>query len=208
MSKIITTEIAKNCIHNGLISSRDDYIDWSGGLGLWQAPEYLITINITREFSKNGFKNFVVLEKSAIDAFRESRTKNTGRIASDWRPYGRVDIMLYNCEKPIVPIEVKRFVSTYSSIGSDMKRITKFVTRSHGESSIKFGAIAFYIGSDDKNPERAQNRVKSRLDNIEREAKFNLPKGLTVKLMAGEIKQVDGGAWSAAALIVEPNEQN
>jgi hypothetical protein len=121
-------------------------VQWSGNRTVQdQGSEYLLTVEIARSLfraqTKKDGGGFVYLEASPLEVLENSEVKR-GRLPSDLRPYGRIDVVL--CDKkarPTALIEVKRYIG---SIAADARRIAAILRRCDRANggTIRYGAIA------------------------------------------------------------------
>ena len=155
--EMISKQNAVNACLKGIEKSFNEYYKWSGnndacGEWLWNAPEYLITVNIAKELSKNS--TFLTLEDN-VDYVLKHAGKKTGRDSERLRKDGRVDIILWKKEcKPNAVVEVKhRVYSKTKNIEVDIKRITEMLKKSE---SLDFGILAMYVDQRLKNADEVK----------------------------------------------------
>ena len=160
MGKITNEQIINACI-NGIKVSFYEYLDWSGIEWLWNAPEYLLTINIAKKLwdIPNNAK-FITLEDNVKKTLKEANAKIKGKIENKARPKGRCDIIFWwGKGTPRGIIEVKNAVFAKNDIQKDLDRIYAILKK---ESDIKFGITTFYI---DRHYEtgKANKKIKERI---------------------------------------------
>lgn len=137
---------------------------WSGGERTIadQGTEYLLTVEIARALfkaqrKKNG--GFAFLEEYP-DFILRNAEKKRGRLPSDLRMFGRIDIVLSDkTRNPRVILEVKKDVG---SISSDARRIAQILRRFDRAAggTIRYGVIAVIRVLEYRNIERAMARVR------------------------------------------------
>lgn len=205
---IIDVNLSLECIFDAYEESRNEYLEWSGGSQLWEAPEYLINVNIAKQFAQRGLENFLLFEMNALDALKQSRSKFKGIVSKDWRPDGKIDIMLYDSHSnfPLAPIEVKNLVANVNCISNDVRRVSRFVSNSHGVNRIKFGIVSFYSGSDSsRSVNDAKRKLANRIKAIENQARAFCHKNVDLYLKSTGIKSFAKSEWVVGALVLEPS---
>lgn len=78
MAKITKEEILEACVQ-GIERSFNEYLEWSYDEWLWNAPEYLLTVNIAKELwkIKNDAK-FITLEDNVRKTLKNADAKIKG----------------------------------------------------------------------------------------------------------------------------------
>ncbi len=137
-----------NCTLKGIKNARKDYSAWSGGEGLYQAPEYLQTVSIIREIAKIEKSKYLTLEDNIDYIITESSTgeQNENKLPDDARQNGRADIVLWwasGYARAI--IEVKRWVYNINHIKDDLNRIHNMLIYNYDDNKLQFGISTFYI---------------------------------------------------------------
>ena len=172
MSRIAKNEIIQACL-DGIKTSFDEYEAWSGGEWLWNAPEYLLTVNIAKklwEIDKSA--KFITLEDNVRETLKSADAKIKGKISSKARPSGRSDIIFWwGKGSPRGVIEVKNAIYNKNHIQEDLDRIYELLKK---DSSLEFGITTFYIDRHFESPnatEKLEKRIQEEfIENIEEEA--------------------------------------
>ena len=143
MPKITQMEIIDACL-NGIEKSFNEYYEWSGGDFLWNAPEYLLTVNIAKELFNIKKGKFITLEDNVKKTLKIANPSIRGPIAKKARPDGRSDIVLWWANGyPRGIIEVKNWISNFTHyIKDDIDRIITILNK---DSTLEFGICTFYI---------------------------------------------------------------
>ena len=204
----ISRELIAKMILSGINKAHKDYEEWSGGDWLWNAPEYLLTTYIARSIADIDCTKYITLENSASDAIKDAGAFTRGRLSHKARPNGRIDILLWWGAKcsPRAVIEVKHNVYSYAQLRHDVDRIENILVKNQANSSLQFGALAFYIVSEDSKQspmKTASKRIRTILDNIEEAAKDDLSESFQVKLFT-KLHEEEDSAWTAACLMLIP----
>ena len=112
---------------SGIAKAQRDYEAWSGGLWLWEAPEYMLTTYIAKELWTIPGSKYLTLESNVRRTLEDAGGMGKGRISEAAREDGRSDIMLWwsSNDMPRAVIEVKNQVSdSATEIKQDIKRIS------------------------------------------------------------------------------------
>jgi len=142
MSKITYDEILDSCI-KGIKTSFNEYLEWSEGEWLWNAPEYLLTVNIAKSLWKINKNKFITLEDSVKEIIKTAGAYTKEKEAKRIRAGGRSDIILWWAKgTPRGIIEVKNSVFNFNHIKDDLERIIGILKK---KSDIELGVITFYI---------------------------------------------------------------
>jgi len=161
MSKIGKDEILDKCI-NGIKKSFKEYLKWSDDEWLWNAPEYLITVNIAKELSAIEGAKFITLEDNIKKTLKTANAKIKGKLSKNIRPDGRSDIVLWwGKGTPRGIIEVKNAIYRKDNLEDDLNRIYGLLKKS---SDIEFGITTFYIDRNYKNG-NATKTLETRINN-------------------------------------------
>lgn len=176
MARVSKDEILEACI-DGINTSFMEYLEWSGGYWLWNAPEYLITVNIFKclsEIQKSA--KYITLEDNVRDTLIDANINLQGNLTEEMRPNGRADIIFWwGNGTPRGIIEVKNRTYQKTKIQKDLNRIYLMLNEN---SNIEFGVTAFYIDGNykHKNPtDTIEKRIKEEfISNIEQEIENNL----------------------------------
>jgi len=95
MARVSKDEILKACI-NGIEKSFNEYLEWSYGEWLWNAPEYLLTVNIAKElWNIEKEAKFITLEDNIRYTLENANAKIKGKLANAVRSKGRSDIIFW-----------------------------------------------------------------------------------------------------------------
>ncbi|WP_143424264.1 hypothetical protein [Geoanaerobacter pelophilus] len=195
-----------NATLTGIKNAQTQYQVWTGGNWLWQAPEYLITTNIAANISGIKGSKYITLENGASEAIEDAGAKGRGRLPTDFREAGRVDILLWWADNtPRAIIEVKNQISGTDQYHHDLKRISSFLKRKPDVSSLQFGLFAFYDSAYDGARKPAERKVEDKIASIHAHAKSVVGKGFSTKLYKSETHREENSAWTAACLFIKPS---
>ena len=167
MSRITHDEILNACIE-GIKKSEEEYDEYSNGQWLWNAPEYLLTVNIFKKLGEINKSKFITLEDNVKKILKNAKTKIRGPLKKTIRPDGRSDIILWwGKGTPRGIIEVKKDVWGLTHIQNDINRILNILKK---ESDIELGVLAFYIYGHykSKNP---TSKLEKKIESIISELK-------------------------------------
>ena len=156
MSRLTYEEILNSCI-KGIKKSHKEYEEWNGWQWLWEAPEYLLTVNIAKEIAKVKKTKYITLEDNIKETLKNANAKIKGALKKNIRANGRSDIVLWwGKETPRGIIEVKNGVDNIRDIKKDVDRIIGILEK---ESDIQLGVVTFYMFGyyKSKNPFEALN---------------------------------------------------
>ncbi|WP_200762491.1 hypothetical protein [Nitrosophilus alvini] len=161
MSRIGKEEILKACTQ-GIKNSYEEYLEWSSDEWLWNAPEYLLTVNIAKELWKiEKDAKFITLEDNVRATLKNADATIKGGISDQARANGRSDIVFWwGKGTPRGIIEVKNAVYSKKHIDEDLKRL---YTVLENESDIEFGLTAFYVDRHLESGD-AKSRVEERIN--------------------------------------------
>lgn len=205
MPKISRQAIA-NKIINGIENAHKEHDKWSGGKWLSRAPEYLMTTNIARSLTTIDCNNYVTLEHSPRSLLRDSGALTKGRLNNNIRADGRVDIVLWwgKADAPRTVIEVKNNVGTYAHIKCDIDRVVALLKKNTGDSSLQFGAVAFYVDRKDKSSNiPAKDLIVNIIKKIEAKAIEDHSKSFKIELVH-KLRIDDDRARASACLMLTP----
>ena len=187
MAKVSKNEILQACI-DGIEQSFNEYLMWTGNTEwLWNAPEYLITVNIAKELWKiDKDAKYITLEDNIKYMLSEANAKMKGQLERKARGNGRSDIVFWwGKGTPRGIIEVKNAVYKKEDIQEDLDRIFALLKK---KSDIEFGVLAFYVDKHFKSgnaEKKIQDRLQEKfLDVIESEV---IEKGLKFKTLSTNI---------------------
>lgn len=195
---------------SGIVKAQKDYEAWSGGLWLFEAPEYMLTMYIAKElWTLSGRKKprlYLTLESNVRGVLKDAGGMGRGKISEAARPGGRSDIMLWwgSNDMPRVVIEVKRWVSdSATEIKQDIERINTMLRKR--DNSFQCGLVAFYTSRWDRegDGEGARSTIKDRLENIEQETRKILGKERDLFRHDSRIKVAGDSAWVASVLQIQ-----
>jgi len=165
MSQCVSMNEVVNCTLEAITNAHNEYLKWTNGEWLWNAPEYLLTVKIAESIANLEKNKFVTLEDNVDYILGHANAKGRGRIHSDIRKSGRFDIVLWWAGgAPRAVIEVKNGVHIFKKIEDDVKRIQKVLKRKSENSKFQFGIIAFYISQQYK--KSAKEQLQKQIDNI------------------------------------------
>jgi len=200
MSKIGKDEILDKCI-NGIKKSFKEYLKWSDDEWLWNAPEYLITVNIAKELSAIEGAKFITLEDNIKKTLKTANAKIKGKLSKNIRPDGRSDIVLWwGKGTPRGIIEVKNAIYRKDNLEDDLNRIYGLLKKS---SDIEFGITTFYIDRNYKNG-NATKTLERRINNefIEKIKIEVLSHNFKYKPLCKEILSDENNSAFAVALMI------
>lgn len=196
--KLTYDEILNACVE-GIKKSFKEYKDWSGGEWLWNAPEYLITVNIAKELNKINKSKFITLEDNVKETLKNANAKIKGNLKEKIRANGRSDIIIWwGKGTPRGIIEVKNAVFLINHIFDDVNRILGLLEK---DSDIELGVISFYIDRhyETKNPiEKVEEKIKEIIKELEEIANKH---NLKYKWVYEEIEHTDNDAAFGVAFM-------
>ncbi len=205
MSNVLPVKIITKSILEGIKKAENDYRDWSDGDWLWRAPEYLLTVYVSKQLAKLKYNKFITLENSTKDAIEIAGAKGKGNLHSNIRANGRVDILLWwGKGDPRAVIEIKNGVYGYKKIEKDVSRICHMLTRKSKKSSLQFGVISFYMARyyEVNNP---KDMMKKQINRLLTRARKDSADFCTVELEDSDITIVKKqNAWCCVNLIFKP----
>ena len=138
MARISRDEILKACV-DGIKKSFNEYLEWSYGEFLWNAPEYLLTVNIAKELWKiKKESKLITLEDNVKKTLENANSAKMDKLHKDIRAEGRSDIVFWwGKGTPRGIIEVKNAVyNKQRHIQKDLDRIYGILKK---KSDIEFG---------------------------------------------------------------------
>ncbi len=204
-----TSEIVESALA-GIIKAQKTYDRYSGYSWLYEAPEYFLTCEIARSIATKA-RGYVTLEEPIGKTLDRSKSLGPDKPPASINLRGRYDIVVwYAKDQPHGIIEVKNPVWMFSMIQKDIERVRDAVIMSkRNGGSIKFGAVAFFVGS--KGPERKHTDVKEKFSdkesgwyaNWKREAQKLVDSDeLTVSIKTTRTFLLDDGGWAGGVLLV------
>jgi len=162
MADIKLENIQQACL-DGIVKSFNEYQDWAGER-LWNAPEYLLTVNIAKKLWKNNGKKFITLEDKIEETLKIAKSKSSkNRNSTKMRANGKADIIVWSYKngRPKGIIEVKNYTPRLGKIQKDIDRIIEMLKE---DSKIEFGISTFFIDDDCK--VNAKENLQKRIDKI------------------------------------------
>ena len=190
---------------DGFKESQKNYVAWSGGFWLWQAPEYLITVTVAKKINEIEGSKYITLEHGSTATLEDAGAKGRGRLPIDIREKGKVDILLWwGNDTPRAIIEIKNQISSRIQYEKDFKRIRKLLERNGEESSLQFGIFAFYDSAKNGPQKTAKEKISDKIDNIYRESKKIMGNNFAITLYKTDIvEEVKDNAWGAACILAK-----
>ena len=188
MSQAVSMDEIIDATLNGILEAQQLYADWSAGEWLWNAPEYFLTVKIAENIAKIEKSKFITLEDKVANILTSANAKGRGKISERMRITGRFDIIIWWADRtPRAIVEVKNQVDTYNKIEQDIIRIIEIIKRKYVDSSLQFGAIAFYM-SKTYSKGNAVNKLQNQINNIFESAKKNaLERGVKIEINQSSI---------------------
>jgi hypothetical protein len=210
MPKQISATATTKAILKGFSEAHENYIKWSGGLWLWEAPEYLITSTVAKTISEINALKYITLESDVKSTLTFAGAKGRGRIHKDIRDNGRVDIVLWSVNeeepddsKPRAIIEIKNKFSSNEQYIKDVKRLTEFLKRKKEFSSLEFAAFAFYYSDDNGQRKTASDKINDKIQRTYDHCLEIVGESFSISKRITPIKSVENGAWAAACFLIE-----
>ena len=208
MSKQISIAAIMNASVKGVCNAQRDYATWSGGLWLWEAPEYLSGTYVAQEIAKLAGKQgpwYLTMENSAKKAMDHAGATGKGRIHRKIRSNGRFDLLLWwGSDMPRAPIEIKCQVTEFTKIRADVERLNKVIHRKRSDTSFQFGMSVFYTSVNAKTGPEAKQKIEARISSIVESAKDNVGHETKVLVKQSLIKKEDKSAWAVVAIALKP----
>ncbi|MBL0569190.1 hypothetical protein JD505_07860 [Aeromonas hydrophila] len=201
--RVSVPTVVSACIE-GIANAQNQYVSMSGGDWVYWAPEYFITSSIAQSLHNASGKKYITIENGAYDALYYAGAIGQGRLHRDIRPSGRFDLLLWWAKgHPRAVIEVKNRVFNRSQYESDLKRIVAVISRKKDNSTMEFGAFAFYSATGDSPKKSSRNILEQRKKIIENNAKKIVGNQFKVTLHTSEIIVDDEHAWFAGCILIE-----
>ena len=165
MGQCMSMDEVVNFTLDALTPALNEYLKWTNGEWLWNAPEYLLTVKIAESIANLEKTKFVTLEDNVDYVLGHANAKGSGKIHPDIRKDGRFDIVLWWAGgTPRAVIEVKNGVLIFKKIEDDVKRIKEVLKRKPENLKFQFGVIAFYISQQYK--KSAKEQLQKQINNI------------------------------------------
>ena len=185
----------------GIAEAQAAYKHWTGGRGLWQAPDHMVTTYIAKHLSDIEDTSFyLTLDHPVRDAIGQAGALPDGRPRNALRPNGKFDLLVWTVNgRPGVLVEVKKQVKRFSGIKADVSRICTLLRIP--DTSFRCGFIAYYTSCGDRNGELPKDVVRERVEAVANDVKqVTNENGLTFKRYPGHIEGDDSDAWTAEVL--------
>ncbi|HOO97848.1 MAG TPA: hypothetical protein PKV16_06530 [Caldisericia bacterium] len=192
----------------GIGKAQRDYMSWSNGYWLSNAPEYMITTSVARSIStiSKTSKCWVILENNVKETMCDASAGSRGCYHSNLRADGKFDIVAcWADETPRAVIELKHNVWSKRRPLRDISRLKEVLRRNSGDSRVQFCVLGFYIQCCDKNRDFAIKKLNKRINRITDAAIEEVGEEF-------EVTQYDGGfvtkndddewVWEAVALVI------
>nr|WP_294864469.1 hypothetical protein [uncultured Pseudogulbenkiania sp.] len=207
----MTGRISRNAIAQkalaGMEKAHEQYVQWSGGFWLQNAPEYLATVNIAQEIGGLAGTKYITLEHKPREVLAEAGAIGRGRLHRDIRVDGRFDLVVWWASgRPRMPIEVKLQVTGIGKILDDVKRIGKVVERKADLTTIQSGLIVYYTSlNDHKSGVRtAVEKIAEYNTQILQDARTVLGSTCLVTQVKPQKIHTDyKSAWAASGLLIQ-----
>lgn len=181
------------CVLDGLEKSHNEYFEWSYGEYIWNAPEYLLTVNIAKELIQSEKVDYLTLEDNVKKTMEIANATGAGRTHKDLRKDGRFDIVLWGGDKepkpPMAVVEVKNKVYAFGRIKEDIERIKQTLLRKQEDSTIEFGLMAFYATNTYK--KESDNNFNVLIEGLLNSAKECLEEHFSVKKYERTLQEND-----------------
>ena len=207
MPKQISIAKIMDAAIKGISNAQRDYEIWSGGLWLWEAPEYLAGTYLAQEIARVAGKDgpwYLTMEHSTKQAIEDAGAAGSGKLHRKIRPKGRFDLLLWwGSETPRAPIEIKCQVTEFEKIRADIERLEKVIHRKESESSFQFGMSVFYTSAKDRTGKAAKEKTERRIAQIISAARSHIGADTELVVKKSAIKMVDDSAWSVVALVLK-----
>ncbi|AUX92175.1 hypothetical protein [Mixta gaviniae] len=202
----IALETIKGALISGIENAQADYARMSGGEWVWAASEYMVTTYVARALSEMEGAKFVTIESNGLTTMDYACAPTPGPKPRKARLRGRFDILLWwGNSKPRAVIEIKNQPGGPSGWYKDIERITSVLNMGNGESSIEFGAFAYYYSAPVGVRMSAEQRVAGKFESIENYVRDRIGDKFQVQQVTSDIyDEGDDGAWGAACLIIRP----
>lgn len=194
-----------NAILSGFENSQNTYQEWSGGSWLWEAPEYLICSTVAKHIAEIEGAKFITLENGSTRTLEDAGARGRGRLSKDIREKGKVDILLWWGDgSPRAVIEIKNQIYSSAQYESDIKRICGFLNRNGHESSLQFGAFAFYESAFSGTRKSAKEKVDGKIERIFDKVNSIFPNQFDLSLHKSAIyEEIKNNAWGAACILIK-----
>lgn len=205
MPKIKREEVIREVL-GAYKDSQKEYENWTGGSWLWEAPEYLITVNIAKrlwELRKRTSRCYITLEYQVAKALEDSGARGRGKLERKIRENGKTDIILWHaCGSPRALIEVKNQIYSTAAYKKDIDRIRGLLCKNPDKSSLEFGLISFYESANSGKRKTAEEKVKARIEARLEECRRVADESLKQKAHLSEMHSINNGksVWQAVCI--------
>lgn len=200
-----------DAILNGINTAFDEYEEMSGGCWLSAAPEHYVVCKIAESLSKLDGAKYITMEGGVKDTLNEAGAVSVGRPKKALKVNGRADIIFWNGnEEPRGIIEVKNPLWTmHEKAMDDVARIVEMLRIKSEESSLEFGAFAFYTACDSNSKTSSEEGIKNKLarmlekvrEKYDANISLHHSKIITVKNCSDKGPDVDC-SWVAACFLI------
>jgi hypothetical protein len=209
MPRQISAIATAKAILKGFSEAHENYIEWSGGLWLWTAPEYLISSTVAKKIAEENSLKYITLESDVKSTLTFAGAKGRGKIHKDIRDNGRVDIVLWSVNeepddsKPRAVIEIKNKIYSNEQYIKDIKRLTEFLRRKKELSSLEFAAFAFYHSDDNGQRKTASDKINDKIQRTYDHCLELVGDSFSITKHTTRIKSVGDSAWAATCFLIE-----
>lgn len=170
MADLELKEIQNSCL-KGIKKSFFEYAKWNNER-LWNAYEYLLTINIAKVLWKANGEKYITIEDKVRETLKDANVKKSKRTDNKIsRLNGESDIILWSKTngRPKCIIEVKHRVKTFNNLKEDIDRITDILKP---KSTIEFGISTFFIDNDLRN--NVKDNIEKKIEKIYQKVKEHI----------------------------------
>jgi hypothetical protein len=204
MSQQISIDKIVKATLSGIKKSQIQYEKWSGGFWLWNAPEYLITMNVANKISEIAGPKYITLEYGSKSTIKDAGARGKGRLPKDVREKGRVDILLWwGNDKPRAVIEIKNYIYDIKQYDKDIKRIRELLKLNSDQSSLQFALFCFCDSADDGVQKSAKQKIIDKKVNIKNKIINILGGNFQVSMKSTKIYEIEDSAWCASCILIK-----
>ncbi|WP_027390639.1 hypothetical protein [Chrysiogenes arsenatis] len=205
MANRLSMQVIVEQVLVGIEEAQKSYQEWTGGSWLWEAPEYLITCSIAKRIAEADGAKYLTLENGSTNALKDAGALGRGKLSHKIREKGRVDILVWwGNGHPRGIIEVKNQIYSKDSYAKDIERIKGFLLRKGNDSSLQFGAFAFYESAVSGSRKTAQQKIDGRIQTIFSRAKEICGDTLSLSLHETDYHEdIQDNAWAAACILIK-----
>ena len=182
------------------------YHDMTGGLWLWQAPEYFITSTVAKSIFAIQGPKYLTLENNVRSAIEDAGAKGCGRLSADFRQNGRADITLWWADgTPRAIVEIKNQMFSNFQLEKDIRRIKAFLLRRREATTYQFGAFGFYGSATGDNQEHISEKLESKTSDVLERTRELIGDALVAELFTTSVtRELEHDAWHAACILIKP----